>query len=319
VLPLVLTTRTALHFLAGKLALAASLVEQVEALADAINYQPAVAVAAFRGRESSARELISAATKDFVARGDGLGLNIALWSTAVLNNALARYDGAFGAAQRLLDDSSEVLFSPWAWVELIEAASRIGKEAEAATALERLARATSASGTDWARAIEARCRALLSHDEAAEMLYREAIERLTSTPLRFDLARGQLVYGEWLRRERRPRDAREQLRAAHRQFTEFGMEAFTERARAELQATGERVRKRTVETRTNLTPQDAQISHLVAHGASNPEIAGQLFISPSTVEYHLRNVFRKLGVKSRTQLAHRILEPTGPPLRTGRP
>jgi len=317
VLPLSLGTRAALHLFSGKLALAASAVEQVEAVADAIGNRPAsysaLTVAAFRGREGDARQLIDASTKDFASRGDGLGLTIALWATAVLDNALARYQDAFAAAEEALEDPYEVSFSPLATVELVEAASRIGREDAAAPELERLVRGTSASGTQWARAVEARCRALLSHDEAAERLYREAIERLTPTALGFDLARTHLLYGEWLRRERRPRDAREQLRTAHGLFSGFGMEGFTERARTELQATGERVRKRTVETQTDLTPREAQISQLVAQGATNPEIAAQLFISPATVEYHLRKVFTKLGVKSRTQLAKLVLQSTPRP------
>jgi DNA-binding CsgD family transcriptional regulator len=312
VLPLSLGTRAALHLFSGKLALAASVVEQVEAVADAIGNRPAsysaLTVAAFRGREGDARQLIDASTKDFASRGDGLGLTIALWATAVLDNALARYQDAFGAAEEALEDPYEVWFSPLAAVELVEAASRIGREDAAAPELERLVRGTSASGTEWALAVEARCRALLSHDEAAETLYREAIERLTPTALGFDLARTHLLYGEWLRRGRRPRDAREQLRTAHGLFSGFGMEAFTERARAELHATGERVGKRTVETQTDLTPREAQISQLVAQGATNPEIAAQLFISPGTVEYHLGKVFAKLGVKSRTQLAKLVLQ-----------
>jgi DNA-binding CsgD family transcriptional regulator len=182
--------------------------------------------------------------------------------------------------------------------------------------LERLAAATSASGTDWARAIEARCRALFSRGKAAEDLYCEAIELLTPTTLRLDLARTRLLYGEWLRRGRRPRDAREQLRAADVLFTDFGMEGFAARARAELRATGERARKRTVDTQNDLTPQEARISELVAQGASNPEIAAQLFISPSTVEYHLRKVFTKLGVRSRTQLARVVFESSQPSRRS---
>jgi DNA-binding NarL/FixJ family response regulator len=313
-LPLALSTRAALHLLVGELALADSVVEQVEAVADVIDNRgvsyTALCAAAFRGRESVARELIDAATKDFVARGDGLGLNIALWATAVLNNGLARYNDAFLAAEQVLEDRHEVMFTPLASVELIEAASRIGREVAAAPVLEHLAEATSATGTYWAGAIEARCRALLSNDQAAEAAYCQSIERLTPTALRLDLARTQLLYGEWLRRERRPREAREQLRAAHELFSEFGMDGFTERARVELRATGDHARKRTVETRTNLTARETQISQLVAQGATNREIAEQLFVSPTTVEYHLRKVFTKLGVKSRTQLAHRILQST---------
>jgi DNA-binding CsgD family transcriptional regulator len=187
-------------------------------------------------------------------------------------------------------------------VELIEAAVRSRKAALAADALGQLSQTTAASGTDWALGVEARCRALLSDGEAAERLYGEAIERLERTRVRVELARAHLLYGEWLRRERRRLDAREQLRTAHTLFTQFGMEAFAERARVELEATGEHARKRTVETLDDLTPQEAQISRLAADGATNQEIAAQLFISPSTVDYHLRKAFRKLGVKSRHQL-----------------
>ena len=194
-------------------------------------------------------------------------------------------------------------------VELIEAAVRSGKAELAVAALVRLSQTTAAGGTDWALGIEARSRALLSDNETAERLYREAIERLQRTRVRVELARAHLLYGEWLRRERRRLDAREQLRRAHELFTEFGMEAFAERARVELGATGEHARRRTVETRDDLTPQEAQISRLAAEGATNQEIAAQLFISPSTVDYHLRKAFRKLGVKSRHQLKQRLLEP----------
>ena len=230
-----------------------------------------------------------------------------------LDNALARYQDAYTAAKEALEGPYGVSFSPLATVELVEAASRIGKEDSATPELERLAQGTSASGTYWAGAVEARCRALLSHGEAAERLYREAIERLTPTELGFDLARAHLLFGEWLRRERRPREAREQLRAAHRLFSDFGMGGFSERARVELRATGEHLCRRAVGTPTDLTPQEAQIALLVAQGTSNPEIAAQLFISKSTVEYHLRKVFRKLDVNSRIQLAKRVLESTSRP------
>jgi len=192
-------------------------------------------------------------------------------------------------------------------IELIEAACRSGRPERGAEALETLSASTSASGTPWALGIEARSRALLAGgDAAAEPLYREAIERLEPTRVRLDLARAHLVYGEWLRREARRIDARNELRAAYELFTDFGMEAFAERSRIELEATGEHARKRTSDTLDQLTAQEAQISRLAADGNTNREIAAQLFISPSTVEYHLRKAFRKLDVTSRTQLANRL-------------
>jgi DNA-binding CsgD family transcriptional regulator len=231
------------------------------------------------------------------------------WANALLYNGLGRYEEALVAAQRARENPHELLFSTLALVELTEAAVRSGKRELAVDALDRLSETTAASGTDWALGVEARSRALLTEGEAAETLYRQAIEALERTRVRVELARAHLVYGEWLRRERRRLDGREQLRIAHKLFTEFGMEAFAERALVELEATGEHARKRTAETRDDLTPQEAQISRLAADGATNQEIAAQLFISPSTVDYHLRKAFRKLGVKSRHQLKEHLLQP----------
>jgi DNA-binding CsgD family transcriptional regulator len=199
-----------------------------------------------------------------------------------------------------------VWFANFALVELIEAASRTDRSEPAAAALEILAASTGASGTPWALGVEARSRALLAHGAQAETLYREAIDRLEPTRLRVDVARAHLLYGEWLRRERRRLDARDELRVAYEFFADRGMAAFAERARIELRATGEHARARTVDTVDQLTPQEGQVSRLAAEGHTNREIAAQLFISPSTVEYHLRKAFRKLDVKSRTQLASRI-------------
>jgi DNA-binding CsgD family transcriptional regulator len=201
-------------------------------------------------------------------------------------------------------------------VELIEAAARTGRADVAKAAFERLAESTGASGSAWAAAVEDRCRALLSEGALAEKYYRSAIDRLAPTDLRLDLARTHLLFGEWLRRESRPADAREELRVAHRLFVDFGSENFSERARVELRATGERTRKRSLGSNDRLTPQEARVAQLVAQGGSNAEIAAQMFISPSTVEYHLHKVFRKLGLKSRTQLTKRILE-SGPELEDG--
>ncbi|MCW2963118.1 MAG: helix-turn-helix transcriptional regulator [Actinomycetia bacterium] len=310
VLPLTLSTRAGVELYAGNLADATSLIAEANAITDAtdsrnVPYAP-LALVAFRGREPDASRLIQTTTEDFLARGEGMGLTLAQWATACLHNGLARYDVALAAAEQAAEDPHEVWFSPWTMVELIEAATRSGQNDRAAGALEVLTETTRASGTPWAQGIEARSRALLAEGEVAETLYREAIHRFGPTRLRVDLARTHLLYGEWLRRERRRIDARTELRTAHELFSEFGMEAFAERARVELEATGERARKRTVDTLGDLTPQEAQISRLAAQGHTNREIAAQLFISPSTVEYHLRKVFRKLGVKSRTQLANRL-------------
>ena len=242
-------------------------------------------------------------------RGEGEGLTFIRWATAVLHNGLGGYEEALAAAQPAVEDIHASWWRNWGLVELIEAAARSGKTELAADALGQLSQTAAASGTDWALGIVARSRALLTKGEAVEPLYREAIERLAHTRVRVELARAHLLYGEWLRRERHRLDAREQLRTAHKLFTQFGMEAFAERARVELQATGEHARKRTAETRDGLTPQEAQISRLAADGATNPEIAAQLFISPSTVDYHLRKAFRKLGVKSRHQLKGAHAEP----------
>jgi DNA-binding CsgD family transcriptional regulator len=317
VLPLALTTRSAVQVFAGEFAMAASLHEEVVAVNEATGasltpYAPLARVA-FQGREAEATQLIEAATREFVRRGEGPGPTFIQWLTAVLHNGLGRYEEALAAAQQAVADTHASWWRNWGLVELIEAAARSGRPELVVDALGQLSQTTAASGTDWALGIEARSRALLSDNEAAEGLYREAIERLERTRVRVDLARAHLLYGEWLRRERRRLDAREQLRTAYKLFTEFGMEAFAERARVELEATGEHARKRTVETRDDLTPQEAQISRLAADGATNQEIAAQLFISPSTVDYHLRKAFRKLGVKSRHQLKQHLLQPRAHP------
>jgi DNA-binding CsgD family transcriptional regulator len=307
-----LTSRSTLHVFTGEFAIAASLVAEVDAIAEAsgsrIAHYGALTLAAFRGREAEASRAIEAARRDFRAAGQGMGLTVADWATAVLYNGLGRSEDALVAAQPASEDQGNVRFSAWALAELVEAASRTGHGERGAQALRRLSEMTRASGTAWALGIEARSRALLSDGGAAERLYRRAIDLLTHTRLRVDLARAHLLYGEWLRRERRRLDARTQLRQAHELFLRFGAEAFAERARVELQATGEHARKRTPQTRDQLTPQEAQIAHLAAEGGTNQEIAAQLFISPSTVDYHLRKAFRKLGVRSRTQLARRVLQ-----------
>jgi DNA-binding CsgD family transcriptional regulator len=306
VLPIALSQRAGMHLFEGDFAAAASLIEEAGAIAEATRsqlppYAP-VALAAFRGRERQASELIETGTSDLVRRGEGVGLTFVQWATAVLYNGLGRYEDALAAAQRAGEDPHELVFSMWAAVELIEAATRSGVPEQAAAAVGRLLDSARASGSDWALGIEARSRALLSDGEAAERLYREAIDRLGRTRVRVELARAHLLYGEWLRRERRRVDAREQLRTAHEMFLTMGAEGFAERTEHELLATGETARKRTVETSSQLTAQEAQVARLAREGLSNPEIGGRLFISPRTVQYHLRKVFTKLGINSRMQL-----------------
>jgi DNA-binding CsgD family transcriptional regulator len=313
VLPIALISRMAVHLWAGEFAAAASLVDEVEAVTDATGSHlapyGALGLAAWRGREAEASRLIETSTKEVVARGEGQGLALIDWTSAVLYNGMGRYEDAVDAAQRAGEHPEELPFA-WGLVELIEAATRIGKTAPAGDALQRLSETTRASGTDWALGIEARSRALLSDGEAAEGLYRQAIDRLGRTRVRVELARAHLLYGEWLRRERRRMDAREQLRTAHEMFSAIGMEAFAERAARELLATGETARKRRFDTSSQLTAQEAQVARLARDGLSNPEIGARLFISRRTVQYHLRKVFTKLDITSRGQL-NRVL-PSNP-------
>jgi DNA-binding CsgD family transcriptional regulator len=309
-LPLALSQRVYGHLFAGELTTAASLVDEIRAAGEATgsNLAPygAVGLVALRGRELEAVSLIEDSRADVALRGEGIGISVLDWAQAVLYNGLGRYEEAYAAALRATENPHNLSTSNWAIAELIEGAVRAGTSELAENACERLAEMARVTGTDWGLGVAARSKALLADDQLAEELYAEAIDRLGSTRMAFDLARTHLLYGEWLRRQRRRLDARTQLRAAHHLFSDFGMEAFAERARVELEATGEHARTRTVETLGQLTPQEVQISRLVSQGNTNREIAAQLFISPSTVEYHLRKVFRKLGVKSRTQLANRL-------------
>jgi len=308
-LQIALGHREGMHVFAGELGSAASLLDAIEE-ATQLTGSPlppyhGLGLVAMRGREAEARRLIDKARPEVIERGEGAGLEFMDWAEAVLYNGLGRYSEALAASRRVLD-SSELVPVNWALPELVEAAARTGARELAADADRLLTDRSGASGTDWALGIAARSHALVVEDERADDLYAEAIERLSRTRVAVDLARAHLLYGEWLRRQSRRVDARKELRIAHEMFTDFGMEAFAERARVELEATGEHARTRTVETLGDLTPQESQISRLVAQGHTNREIAAQLFISPSTVEYHLRKVFRKLGVKTRTQLANRM-------------
>ncbi len=309
-LPLALTQRVYSSLFAGDLASAASLVGEIRAATEAIgaNHAPfaEVGLVAMRGNEAEAWPLLERNRTEVTRRGEGIGAAVLDYAEAVLFNGLARYEEARAAALRVTEDPEELGPVNWGMVELIEAAVRAGTPEMAADTYRRLVEITRATGTDWALGVASRSGALLANGSEAEELYLEAIDRLGRTRIAVDLARAHLLYGEWLRRERRRMDARVQLRAAFDLFTRFGMEAFAERARIELKATGEHARKRNVDALDQLTPQEAQISRLAAEGQTNREIAAQLFISPSTVEYHLRKAFRKLDVRSRTQLANSL-------------
>jgi DNA-binding CsgD family transcriptional regulator len=304
-LPISLRSRIFVHTFWGELDNGATLAAEARVVSDTTATKLAaygtVALAALRGGEVEASKLIEATIEDVMNRGEGMGLGISYFLAALLYNGLGRYAEALTAAEAACEHEDLGVLT-WALTELIEAAARSGKREIAAAALQRLSQSTLAGATDWALGIEARSRALVSDDDAAEPFYRDAIERLGRTRVRVELARAHLVYGEWLRRANRRLDAREQLRSAHHMFSAMGAEGFCERARRELLATGETARKRTPETRDDLTAQEAQIAQLAIDGRTNPEIGAELFISPRTVEWHLRKVFTKLEVSSRKQL-----------------
>ena len=299
------------HILAGELTTATLMLEEDHLIAEATGNSPIaysdMLLAAWRGREAQASELIEAALSQATARGLGRFVTFATYASAVLSNGLGDHAAARDAAARAFEGDQvarDALLMP----ELAEAASKTGDVALLRTALEWLSERTRVTPTDWVLGIEARVRALLSEGDVADGFHRESIARLGRTRVRVELARGHLLYGEWLRRERRRVDAREQLRTAHDLLDAMGIEAFAARARRELSATGETVRKRTVETRDELTAQEALIARLARDGFSNPEIGTRLFISPRTVKYHLRKVFTKLDISSRNQL-DRVLPP----------
>jgi DNA-binding CsgD family transcriptional regulator len=306
VLPIALSQCAGMHLYEGDFAAAALVLEDsravVEATASELPPYAALALAAFRGQELQTSQLIETSTRDLVRRGEGVGLIFVQWAAALLYNGLGRYDRALAAAQQAGEDPHELVFSLWAAVELIEAAARSGVPEQAAGAAEQLFDSTRASGSDWSLGIEAYARALLSDGETAERLHRDALDRLSGTRVRLPIARAHLVYGEWLRRENRRTDAREQLRAAHQMFASMGADGFAERAARELRATGERVRKRTTDPPSELTARETQIAQLAGDGLSNPDIAAQLFMSRRTVEYHLHKIFAKLAISSRNQL-----------------
>ena len=305
-LPLWVQTMAIMTAWRGDFAAAASLIAEAEAITAATGSgyarYAAVFLAGLRGAEAGAWPLIEAVITDSRAAGQGVGVQWSQWVSAILYNSLGRYEEALAEAQQAAGQAPELNISMWALAELIEAASRTGQTRLAAAALGRLAEATGTGPSDWGQGIYARCRALLSDGQDAEGSYREAVGRLSRTRLRPERARAHLLYGEWLRREGRRADAGAQLHTAHDLFAAIGMQAFAERARRELLATGETVRKRTAGTHDQLTPQEAQIARMARAGLSNQEIATELFLSARTVEWHLSKVFTKLEISSRRQL-----------------
>jgi DNA-binding CsgD family transcriptional regulator len=305
VLPVLMTYLAGIHVYAGEFAAAAAVIEEAETITAATGNVPMryarLFLAGWRGEETEALKLIEAAINDALARGEGRVFTVTGHVTAVLYNGLGRYPAALDGARRVCEHDEFGYFG-WSLAELVEAGVRSDAMDEAAAALPVLEGRTRASGTEWALGVLARSKALLCDDHTAEPLYREAIERLERTRVVVHLARAHLVYGEWLRRQNRRREGREHLRIAYEAFSRMGADAFAERARGELLATGETVAKRTVEKRQLLTAQERQVLRLAAEHHTNSEIGSQLFVSPRTVEYHLRKVFSKLGVSSRREL-----------------
>ncbi|MFI7470008.1 AAA family ATPase [Nonomuraea sp. NPDC049646] len=316
VLPSALHMLVSNRVLAGELALADALVAEAVTIAEVTGSRylaqyATLILEAWRGREDATRQVSAAITRDPALQGEGKVLTATQWANAVLCNGLGRYEEAYVAAERAFEHPQELGGTAIrSTIELVEAAVRSGRPSRAAEVARQLDEMARAGGTDWALGTSACVRAQVSDGSHAEALYGEAIERLGRTEVRTTLARTRLLYGEWLRRENRRLDAREQLGLAYEMLGDMGAEAFAERARRELQATGETVRKRTVETRATLTAQEAQIARLAGDGLTNPEIGAQLFISPHTVEWHLRKVFAKLGITSRKQIRTTLLKGT---------
>ena len=305
-LPIDLTASAIVVAWRGDFAGAAAAIAEADAVTRATGTRiapyAAMFLAAMRGREAEAAALIDSTLRDATSGGQGIGVQYAHWVAAILFNGLARYDEAQAAAEKASAEATDLFLSGWALPELVEASVKSGQPLAGADALARLAEATATAGGDWALGIHARSAAQLSRSDSAESLYQEAVTRLARTHLRPELARADLLYGEWLRGEGRRLDARTHLRRAHDLFTAIGMEAFAERARRELHATGEVVRKASVGTLDEFTATELQIARLASDGQTNPEIGAQLFLSPRTVEWHLRHVFSKLGVRSRKEL-----------------
>ncbi|NBH04431.1 helix-turn-helix transcriptional regulator, partial [Amycolatopsis sp. SID8362] len=304
-LPLALTYRAAVHVHAGEFDAASALVEESAAITAATGNSPlgyaSLLLVAWRGQDAQGAELIRGQAEWATTWGEGRAIGLGHYLTAVLHNGFGRYQDALAAAEAGCEHDDLMAFG-LSLTELVEAGARGDAPAAAAAALTRLEERATAGGTEWALGMLARSKALLSDGQAADLLYREAIGRLARTRVSVQLARTHLVYGEWLRRENRRLDAREQLRRAHEMLHRFGAHAFAERARRELMATGESIRSRVVEAPPVLTVQEAQIARLARDGKTNTEIGAELFLSPRTVEWHLRKVFTKLGVDSRRKL-----------------
>lgn len=306
-LPLPLYSQMVMLVFSGELTEAGVLLDELttvnEATGLAIGSEPRLILAAFRGDQAEVRAIIESTTGDIVLRGEGIWLSTAEFCEALLNNGSGDYAAALPLGERSAEQA-DLGSSTWAAIEAVEAAVRTGDTSTAVETFARLEEETSASGTDWALGIQSRLRALLSEGPEAERHYLDAIERLGRTRMRSDVARAHLLYGEWLRRERRRVDARAQLRIAYDMFESAGMTVFVGRARSELLATGDTVSKRaTVATGPQITPQEAQVARLASEGLTNGEVGARLFISPRTVQYHLSKVFTKLGISSRAQLA----------------
>ena len=305
-LPVALTDRVLVELFSGRIGVAMSLAAESDAVIEAtgshVTLRTSIVLANWRGQDAAAAALIEARRQDVLRRGEGLWLAANDWGSAIRYNGLGRYQDALAAAERATGAARGLGPSILLLAELVEAAARSGQAGRATGPLAQLAEIAEAAGTDWALGTHARAAALLAGGEAAERLYRKAIERLSHVRTCATLARAHLLYGEWLRREHRRVDARQQLRVAYTMLSDMGMDAFAERAHRELRATGETVRKRSVATLDELTPQEVQVARLAGSGQTNPEIAAQLFLSPRTVEWHLRKVFAKVGVGSRKEL-----------------
>jgi DNA-binding CsgD family transcriptional regulator len=310
-LPLALATHMGAHVLMGDLSAAAVLLDAAKVVTEVTGIPSApygaLLLTAWQGREFEVLALVQATTAEALRRREGFGLIITGFAEAMLYNSLGRYEEAARAAEIVRGYPAAMGVEPWGvLVELVEGATRTGQSVLANAAFRDLAVTTQAAGSDWALGIEARSHALLSVGAEAEAGYKEAIDRLAVTRIRGDLARAHLLYGEWLRREKRRAEARSRLRVAHNMFAEMGMDAFAARTARELRATGETARKRGPATLSELTAQEAQVARLASEGLTNPEIGTRLFISARTVQYHLSKVFTKMNLTSRNQLSRAL-------------